>query len=48
MVFNYDPTYTDARYDTKMNFKTKGDAQNLQSLSTGLEHLERDKPIMRR
>ena len=41
MVFNYDPTYSDARYDTKMNFKTKGDAQNLQSLSTGLEHLER-------
>lgn len=40
-VFNYDPTFTDARYDTKQNFKTKGDSQNLQSLSTALEHVER-------
>jgi len=39
-VFNYDPTYTDARYDTKQNFKTKGDAQNMTSLATALGHLE--------
>jgi len=39
-VLNYDPTYTDARYDTKMNFKTKGDATNLSTLAASLEHLE--------
>ena len=39
-VMNYDPTFTDARYDTKQNFKTKGDATNLQTLSTSLEHVE--------
>jgi len=39
-VMNYDPTFTDARYDTKQNFKTKGDATNLQTLSTSLEHAE--------
>jgi len=40
-VFNYDPTYTDARYDTKQNFKKGEDAQNLVQLSTAMEHLER-------
>jgi hypothetical protein len=40
-VLNYDPTFTDSRYDTIQNFKTKGDAQNLVQLSTAMEHLER-------
>jgi hypothetical protein len=40
MVMNYDPTYTDARYETKMNFKTKGDSETLKSLSTALAHTE--------
>lgn len=40
-VMNYDPTFTDARYDAKQDFKNKKQADNLQSLSTGLEHVER-------
>jgi hypothetical protein len=37
-VLNYDPTFTDSRYDTKQNFKTKGDAQNIVQLTTALDH----------
>lgn len=40
-VMNYDPTFTDARYTTKQNFKDAKDADRLQQLSTALEHLER-------
>jgi hypothetical protein len=40
-VMNYDPTFTDARYETKQNFKTKGDSAQLTNLSTAMEHLER-------
>ena len=39
-VQNYDPTYTQARYDTKQNFKTKGDATSVMQLSTALAHAE--------
>ena len=39
-VMNYDPTYTDARYTTKQNFKTSGDATSLQGLTTAMAHLE--------
>lgn len=42
-VMNYDPTYTDARYATKQNFKTKGDATLLGNQSTALAHLEEAK-----
>jgi hypothetical protein len=38
-VLNYDPTFTDSRYDTKQNFKTKGDSQQVEGLATALEHL---------
>jgi hypothetical protein len=40
-VMNYDPTFTDARYDTKQNFKTKGDATSIVQLSTAMSHAER-------
>ncbi len=40
-VFSYDPTYTDARYKGKQQFKTAGDAQSLSQLSTGMEHADR-------
>ena len=40
-VMNYDPTYTDARYDTKQNFKTKGDATSVMQLSTAMAHADR-------
>ena len=40
-VMNYDPTYTDARYQTKQNFKDKGDSTSLLGLSTAMEHVER-------
>jgi len=39
-VMNYDPTYTDARYTGKQQFKTGTEATKLNQLSTGLEHLE--------
>jgi hypothetical protein len=39
-VMNYDPTFTDARYTAKQDFKTKGDATSVQGLSTALEHLD--------
>ncbi len=39
-VLNYDPTFTDARYQAKQDFKNKKQADSLQSLSTGLEHVE--------
>jgi hypothetical protein len=37
----YDPTYTDARYKGKQNFKTSGDAQNIVQLSTAMEHADK-------
>lgn len=37
-VLNYDPTYTDARYKAKQQFKTGGDAQNVQRLGTAILH----------
>jgi hypothetical protein len=40
-VLQYDPTYTDARYRGKQDFKTKGDAQNIVQLSTAMEHADR-------
>jgi hypothetical protein len=40
-VMNYDPTFTDARYQVKQDFKNQKQADNLQALSTGLEHVER-------
>jgi hypothetical protein len=40
-VMNYDPSYTDARYQTKLNFKTKGDSDSIKQLSTVLAHAER-------
>jgi hypothetical protein len=39
-VMQYDPTYTDARYKGKQNFKTSGDAQNIVQLSTAMEHAD--------
>ena len=39
-VMNYDPTFTDARYAGKQQFKTGTEATKLNQLSTGLEHLE--------
>ena len=42
-VMNFDPTFTDARYDTRQNFKTKGDSVKLGNLSTALNHLEEAK-----
>jgi hypothetical protein len=39
-VMNYDPTFTDSRYDTKQNFKTKGDSQNIVQLATAMEHAD--------
>lgn len=42
-VMNYDPTFTDARYQTKMDFKTKGDANSITQLATVLAHAERAK-----
>jgi hypothetical protein len=40
-VLTYDPTYTDARYKGKQNFKTSGDAQNIVQLSTAMEHADK-------
>ena len=40
-VQNYDPSYTQARYDTKQNFKTKGDATSIMQLSTAMAHADR-------
>lgn len=40
-VMNYDPTFTDARYETKQNFKTKGDATSILQLSTAMAHADR-------
>jgi hypothetical protein len=40
-VMQYDPTYTDARYKGKQNFKNSGDAQNIVQLSTAMEHADR-------
>jgi hypothetical protein len=42
-VMNYDPTFTDARYQTKQDFKTKGDSNSVMQLSTVLAHAERAK-----
>ena len=39
-VMNYDPTFTDARYTGKQEFKTGTESTKLNQLSTGLEHLE--------
>jgi hypothetical protein len=39
-VLNYDPTFTDARYQAKQDFKTKQDATNIVGLATALEHLD--------
>lgn len=39
-VLNYDPTFTDARYTGKQQFKTGTESTKLNQLSTGLEHLE--------
>lgn len=39
-VMQYDPTFTDSRYDTKQNFKTKGDAQNIVQLATVMDHAD--------
>ena len=39
-VINYDPTYTDARYKGKQQFKTGGDADKLVSLATALSHAQ--------
>lgn len=39
-VQNYDPSYTDARYKGKQQFKTGKDADDIVSLSTAMEHLE--------
>ncbi len=40
-VLSYDPTYTDARYKGKQDFKNKGDAQNIVQLATAMEHSDR-------
>jgi hypothetical protein len=40
-VLTYDPSYTDARYKGKQDFKTKGDAQNVMQLATAMEHADR-------
>lgn len=40
-VMQYDPTYTDARYKGKQQFKTSGDAQSIMQLSTAMEHADR-------
>ena len=40
-VMTYDPTYTDARYKGKQQFKGSGDAQNIMQLATGMEHADR-------
>lgn len=39
-VIALDPSYTDARYKTKQNFKTGPDANNLVQLTTALDHAE--------
>jgi hypothetical protein len=39
-VLNFDPTYTDARYQTKLDFKTKGDSDSIKQLSTVLAHAD--------
>jgi hypothetical protein len=39
-VLSYDPTFTDARYKGKQQFKTGPDANSIVQLSTALEHLE--------
>ena len=40
-VLTYDPTYTDARYKGKQQFKTSGDATDVVRLSTAMEHADR-------
>lgn len=40
-VLQYDPTYTDARYKGKQQFKTSGDADKIVQLATALEHGQR-------
>lgn len=40
-VFDADPTYSDSRYDTVQNFRTKGDAENIKSISTAMAHADR-------
>jgi hypothetical protein len=40
-VLTYDPTYTDARYKGKQNFKTSKDADNVVQLSTAMEHADK-------
>jgi hypothetical protein len=39
-VMAYDPTFTDARYKAKQNFKTGPDAGSVTQLSTAMEHLQ--------
>lgn len=39
-VLAYDPTYTDARYKSKQQFKTGPDAQSITQLATAGEHLD--------
>ena len=40
MVMNYDPSYTEARYKAKQEFKTGPDADKMVQLATVLEHAE--------
>lgn len=40
-VLAYDPTYTQARYQTVQDFKNKGDANTITSLGTAFAHLDR-------
>jgi hypothetical protein len=40
-VFDADPTYSDSRYDTVQNFRTKGDAENIKAIATAMAHAER-------
>jgi hypothetical protein len=39
-VYEINPQYSDALYNTKQNFKTKGDAQTVVQLTTALDHLD--------
>jgi hypothetical protein len=40
-AYEINPQLSDALYTTKQNFKTKGDAQQVEGLATALEHLNR-------
>ena len=40
-AYEINPQLSDSLYTTKQNFKTKGDAQQIEGLATALEHLNR-------